>query len=182
MENIIEIVGEIDNYTFRRVLNEVRAIAGKEDEKADEKKELIMLINSTGGNVNEAFAIIDLLEMIPNPIITINIGRADSCAGIIFIHGNERLMAKHAQFQFHTLSSNFEKGSISTIDLATHTSNIQKLSNITQEFLLKKTKLPTDLIESSLRSYSGTTLYLEECLKYEVATGVFDASKLSLLK
>lgn len=178
MGNLIEIMGEIDNYTFRRVLNEVRDIAGK----ADEKKELIILINSTGGNVNEAFAIIDLLEMIPNPITTINIGRADSCAGILFIHGKERLMAKHAQFQFHTLSSTFEKTAVPTVDIATYASNIQRLSKITRGFLLEKTKIPADLIESSLLSQSGTTLDLEECLEYGVATGVFDTSKLSLLK
>lgn len=178
MQNIIELVGEIDNYSFRRVLSEIRGII----EKSDEKREVIVLINSSGGNVNEALAIIDLLEMIPNPITTINIGRADSCSGIIFIHGNERLMAKHAQFQFHTLSTTFEKMAIPTVDIVTHASNIQRLSRITQDFLLEKTKIPVDLIESSLRSQSGTTLFLKECLEYGIATGVFDASKLSLLK
>ncbi|MDO4283469.1 MAG: ATP-dependent Clp protease proteolytic subunit [Clostridia bacterium] len=163
--NVIKIFGEITEYTFRDVLNSILDIL-----KNENTDKIIVLINSQGGRTDETNSIIDLFETIPNDIITVNLGKAESAAGIIFIHGKERYIAKHAKFMMHCASTIFEKQTFSADGLAREQRNLQKVNKQLEEYLSTKTKLPKEMIREALSSNVGLTFDADECIKYGIAT------------
>ncbi len=67
-------------------------------------KSIYIYINSDGGEVEAAMAIIDEIEMtIKNgvKVITICAGKAYSCGAFILIYGSERYATKHSTIMFH---------------------------------------------------------------------------------
>lgn len=67
-------------------------------------KEIYIYINSEGGEVEAAMAIIDEIEIaIKNGVnvVTICAGKAYSCGAFILIYGNERYATKHSSIMIH---------------------------------------------------------------------------------
>lgn len=165
MKKIIKLMDEINNFTARVTTDTI--IDAIENGYTDE---IIVLINSTGGNVNAELTILDLFESIPNKIITVNIGVAESCAATIFIHGDKRYMTKNARFMFHspvvTVSSN---ESICTKDLIKETKELSRTTKQLKKFLSTRTNIPKELIKDGISTISGVTLFAADCIKYGVA-------------
>jgi len=74
------------------------------------KKELTLFINSTGGNVTDAFALIDLMRASSNVIRTIGVGNVMSSAFLIFAAGTkgERTIGRNASILCHQYSTEME--------------------------------------------------------------------------
>ena len=84
-------------------------------------------INSYGGSIYEALAVIGLLKYSPCAIITEGYGAIMSAAGMIFVSGTTKKISKHAWFMWHEMS--FETGG--------------KLSQITEEAKHSKKEMDT---------------------------------------
>lgn len=63
--------------------------------------DIVVKINSIGGDVDEGFAIHDFLRSQGLPVTTIGEGRVYSIATIILLAGDNKLMAPNAQFMIH---------------------------------------------------------------------------------
>jgi len=68
---------------------------------AEQRRPIKIYINSSGGLLEESFAICDAILMSKTPVYTINIGRAMSAAALIFLCGHKRIAAPSAQFLLH---------------------------------------------------------------------------------
>ena len=79
--NKIMINGEIDSQTYQTVLNTCINIL-----ETGNTDDILVIINSNGGVVEDTNAIIDLLDIMPNRKTTVIVGRAESSAGILFLH------------------------------------------------------------------------------------------------
>lgn len=73
------------------------------------KKELILMICSSGGNLQEAFALIDVMNSSVVPIKTVGLGSIASCGLLIFMSGSvgRRVLTSNTsilshQFSWHT--------------------------------------------------------------------------------
>lgn len=64
-------------------------------------KEIVMHINSNGGDVAEGFAMYDLLKASGKKITTIVEGRCMSIATVVFLAGEERKMTENSVFMIH---------------------------------------------------------------------------------
>lgn len=176
MKHIIKIMNEINNYTFSNIFDNVDRIL----EKGKFKDDIYVVINSNGGELEPTLATIDLFESIPNNVFTVNIGAVRSCAGIIFIHGKRRYMAKHAKFMFHSPASTFkENASLITISLEEQANNLRFSSNQLEGFLSDKTNIPKDIIKSGLSTNEGITYFANDCIKLGIADEIItDISKI----
>ena len=78
------------------------------DNKAD--KILTLYVNSTGGDLYEAFALIDIMKTSNHPIRVIGIGAVMSAAFLIFASGTkgERYAATNTSFMCHQFSETME--------------------------------------------------------------------------
>ncbi len=67
-------------------------------------KPIIININSPGGFVDELFALVDMLESMPGPVITRAYGKACSCAFVLFCMGDERYIGNNASLMYHEIA------------------------------------------------------------------------------
>ena len=76
----------------------------------EDGKILTLMINSYGGELSHAFALIDIMKNSQYPIRTIGIGAVMSAAFLIFASGKkgERFIAKNASIMCHQYSTNAE--------------------------------------------------------------------------
>ncbi|MCD8290015.1 MAG: ATP-dependent Clp protease proteolytic subunit, partial [Prevotella sp.] len=75
------------------------------DLPVDERKPIILYINSPGGSVTDGFALIDAIIQSKTPVYTVNIGSAYSMGFLIFIAGKHRYSMPNATFLCHDGSS-----------------------------------------------------------------------------
>jgi len=105
---------------------------------------IVLWINSRGGSVYDGFAIIDCINGLISPVMTIINGEACSMGGIISIFGKERYMTKNAVWMAHDLTS----GAYDYISKAKYRiQNGLKLQSKVMQMFRDKTKLTEDDLE-----------------------------------
>lgn len=69
----------------------------------DENNVVTLLINSSGGNISDAFSIVDVIKNIDIKIRTVATGQVSSAALLLLLSGskNERYATKNAEFFVH---------------------------------------------------------------------------------
>lgn len=68
-------------------------------------KPLIVYIDSYGGAVDGLASMIQTMDSIPNPVITVCYGKAMSCGAILLSHGDWRFCTPHSRVMVHEVSS-----------------------------------------------------------------------------
>lgn len=162
-KHILKITGEIVDETFDTALELILDAIS-----TGSNGDIIVLIDSPGGDVASMFSIIDLFNSIPNKIITINMGMAGSCASNLFVLGDKRYMAKHARFLFHSPAI---FASDALLNLKHLKDEIKSLDDICAHFensLSTRTKIPKELIKEGISTSDGVILNSDECIKYGV--------------
>ena len=67
----------------------------------DPGAEIVMYINSPGGNVYDGLAVYDVMRMMSAPLRTVCIGTAASMGSIFFLAGDNREMLPHSRIMIH---------------------------------------------------------------------------------
>ena len=67
----------------------------------EERQPILLYISSNGGNVDDGFELIDVIENSKTPIYTINLSYQYSMAFLIGIAGHKRFATKNAKFLMH---------------------------------------------------------------------------------
>lgn len=132
------------------------------------EKILTIYINSLGGNLYDAFALIDVMRASKHPIRTIVVGTAMSAAFLIFASGTKghRYVAKNASLMCHQFSESTE-GKYHDIK-ATMKEN--ELCNEKMVTVLKDaTGLSTSMIKKKLLPASDVYLSAKEVIDLGVA-------------
>lgn len=138
----------------------------------DEKTLLTLYINSPGGCLSDAFALIDMMRLSKHPIRTIGIGTICSAALLIFSSGTkgERLISKNAELMMHQYSNEVSgkhhelKSQILGGDLTNNRmiKLFQDTSNLDAKAIKSKLLAPTD-----------AWLTADELLQYGIADKIF---------
>jgi ATP-dependent Clp protease protease subunit len=131
-------------------------------------KVLTLYINSTGGNLYDAFALIDVMRTSHHPVRTISVGTAMSAAFLIFAAGasGERYAAKNASFMCHQFTENMDakyhdlKATMRENDICN-----QKMVDI----LKAATGMAPSVIKKKLLPASDVYLTAEELIELGVA-------------
>ncbi len=110
----------------------------------DKKKPIYLEINSCGGEMSAGFSIIDTMNSIEAPVITIVNGLAASMAFTIAISGKKRYATQHAWFMQHPISEMMGEEYASFIK--DRTAFLTKIEKQTDEILRQHTKLSEEEI------------------------------------
>lgn len=133
-----------------------------------ETKTLTLYINSTGGDLYNAFALIDVMQNSHHPVRTIAIGSAMSAAFLIFAAGTkgERFAAKNCSFMCHQYSDNLS-GKHHDLRATMRDGELcnEKMIDVLQE----ATGLTRSKVRSKLLPASDVYLSAEEVLELSVA-------------
>jgi len=95
------LVGNFDHSIVASVLNLRSQLAAPVVAPNVSPTELIVHINSLGGEVGACIAIYNTLRSIKIPLVTHNIGEVSSAANIVFLAGEKRRACKHSYFRHH---------------------------------------------------------------------------------
>lgn len=119
------------------------------DISIEERKPIIVYINSPGGSLVEGYSIIDIIEASKTPVYTVNIGECCSMGLLIFIAGKERYSFRHGEFLLHDGSS-MCAGSTSKLKDRMEFEAFQ-LERMTKEYILERTAIGEDLYDKRYR-------------------------------
>lgn len=80
----------------------------------EERKPIVILINSGGGNLETCFAVVGIIEQSKTPVATVNLSSAHSAAGLILLAGHKRYCMPRSQMLIHKgsasgISGNFDE-------------------------------------------------------------------------
>lgn len=73
--------------------------------KGDPNKPIVIHIDSYGGYVDALAKMIETLDEVHNPIVTVSMGCAMSCGAILLSHGDVRFLGTHSRVMVHEVSS-----------------------------------------------------------------------------
>ena len=136
---------------------------------SDEEKELTIYVNSEGGSVNDAFALIDMMRHSKHTINTVGLGSVMSSAFLIFAAGTRgyRYISKNASILSHQFSDELSQTKHHDIK------SFSKECDNTNERMVNLLKTCTDLngsiIKRKLLPATDVWLTAEELLELGIA-------------
>jgi ATP-dependent Clp protease protease subunit len=80
--------------------------------KGDPKRPIIVYIDSYGGAVDALASMIESMDEVQNPIITVAVGKAMSCGAVLLSHGDIRFCSKNARVMIHEVSGGVQNGDV----------------------------------------------------------------------
>lgn len=139
-----------------------------ENLRPTQNKTLTLYINSTGGDLYQAFALIDIMQHSQLPIRTIGIGAVMSAAFLIFASGDqgERFAAPNTSFMCHQFSSGTDA---KYHDLKAEVKEHETLNSRMVDILKDATALAPSVIKKKLLPASDVYLTAQEVIDLGVA-------------
>lgn len=165
----LAVYGEINLDTFCQLAKALSDSAGNFDE-------ILLLINSTGGNATQAFAIYDMLRATKKVITTIALGNCMSAAPALFALGKKRYISQNTKYMLHKPRCNFSGDTTYTMSelaniLNISLENIQKLKEVLKA---SSRKVTDQWLEQVFGRESDTILSISEVLSLGLATDILD--------
>jgi len=78
-------------------------VIGQSEE--DPTQPIVIRINSYGGEVDSLAMMIETMDEVPNPIVTVVEGTAMSCGAVLLSHGDLRWCGRHSRVMVHEVST-----------------------------------------------------------------------------
>ena len=131
--------GEVNDVITERVCSEILFLS-----QQDSTKEITMYINSHGGSLYDAIAIVDIMARVPNPISTVVMGKAFSAGALILAAGTKgrRIAMQNSTIMLHQPSSG-TKGTAT--DIQTAANEIVRMKDLTNEMLTRFSSIDKEL-------------------------------------
>ena len=134
----------------------------------EERKPIILYINSSGGSVTDGFGLIDIIIASKTPVYTVNQGICYSMGFLIFLAGQNRYAMKNSTFLCHDGSS-FAFGSMSKIKDRLEFETGQMEKHI-MDYIVSRTTISEKLYKKNYKT--EWYMYPEEAKQYEVVTHI----------
>lgn len=132
---------------------------------------LTLYINSDGGNLTDAFGLIDVMRMSKKPIRTIGIGSICSSAFLIFAAGTKghRLIGRNTTIMCHQFSDSAEG---KYHDLQTRIKENKRMNERMIDLLTDVSELDSKTVKSKLLTPSDVWLSADEAVELGIADSI----------
>lgn len=160
----IQCIGEITDELVYSLILQLRYL------QADNpKEEIVIYINSPGGEVASGLALYDVMKAISCPVKTICEGTAASMAAILFLSGDKREMLPHAKVMIHDPLMHGNIGG-NALQIERISRNLLKTREIIGTIIAEHTGKTLDEVyeKTAVDSYFDA----EECIKWGLADGI----------
>lgn len=167
---IMVLMGDVDEENIKPV---IEWILRENHVRKRKKKELLLMINSDGGNLSDAFALIDVMNSSSVPVKTVGLGSIASAGLCIFIAGakGRRVLTPNTSI----LSHQFSWGSYGKAHELFATVKEFELTQKRMVNLYRKcTGLDDDTIRQVLLPPQDVYLSAEEALQYNICDHISD--------
>lgn len=135
----------------------------------DEKNITTLLINSSGGNITDAFAITDIIEQLDMKIRTIALGQVYSTAVVLLLSGtkHERYAMRHTDFLIHQYSWQSQEQTRYN-ELVLRRNKEDELTEKLLDFYIRHSKLKKKEIENILKKGKDFYFDAKTALKFGI--------------
>lgn len=160
----IQCIGEITDELVYSLILQLRYL------QADNpKEEIVIHINSPGGEVASGLALYDVMKAISCPVRTVCEGTAASMAAILFLSGNKREMLPHAKVMIHDPLIHGKIGG-NALQIERISKDLLKTREIIGTIIAEHTGKTLDEVyeKTAVDSYFDA----EECIKWGLADGI----------
>jgi ATP-dependent Clp protease protease subunit len=132
-------------------------------EKENAKKDIILYVNSPGGQVTSTLAMYDTMQYVQPDISTVCLGMAASGGAIILMGGakDKRFALEHAEIMIHQPLGGTEG---QATDIAIHADHIIQTKKLLNAMIAKHTNKPVEQVTADTER--DKFLSAEEALKY----------------
>lgn len=129
--------------------------------KGDAKKPIVVYIDSYGGSVDALSTMIETMDEVPNPIITVAVGKAMSCGAVLLSHGDVRFCGKYARVMIHEVSGGVQIGDVH--DMFADATEVKRLNRWLMGLLAKNCGIKGgfDTIRKMVKDQDGRDRYLD---------------------
>lgn len=137
----------------------------------NEIKMINLIIDSDGGDVHKAMALIDVMRASRIPVRTIAMGTCASSALMIFMNGHkgERYISENCSILSHEASFTAAELSLKLNDFASHAAEFSNISNRIFKLYERATGKTTKYIAQHLLNAKDVWLSAEDCIKHKLA-------------
>lgn len=152
--NTVEIIKSINELNYNSLMD-------------DYVNPIILHIQSTGGSVPDAFALIDTIMTSRIPVYTYCDGYAMSSAFIVFLAGARRFVYSHSEFLAHPITCSYD-GSHNVLKATMH--NGEELNKNMFELIRQRTNVKKKTINKWLYGNKDYYIYADEAISMGIAT------------
>lgn len=141
---------EIDNHVINSlVFHVIRYNKLDEGIPVDERKPIILFVNTPGGSVFDAMGLVDSIQTSITPVYTVNLAMCASAGFSVFIAGKKRFTMPHSTFLMHD-------GSMVAMDSAAKTKDLVdflcgEYQDQIKRHVLNYTKIESDYYDEKYR-------------------------------
>ena len=145
-------------------------------ESEDPDKEIYLYINSPGGSITDGMGIIDTMNYIKCPVITICVGLAASFGAVLLANGEKgkRFATPNSEILIHQPLIGGQGGGISgqATEIKIHADHMIRTREKLNKLLSEKTGQPIEVIERDTERDHYMTA--QEALEYGLIDGIMD--------
>lgn len=140
-QRILQLTGEVNDEMAERICSELVLLAS-----ADDRRDIVLHINSPGGSVLAGLAIYDTMMLVPNDVVTVAVGFAASMGQVLLASGTKgkRVSLAHSRIMMHQPSAGFGG---TAVDIAIQAENLEYLKRQSQQILADATGRSMEEIE-----------------------------------
>lgn len=160
----IRLFSDIDQNLSGQTIEQMYGLAACSNEP------IYLWLNTNGGQVFHALAIVQAMKACPVTIITIAIGRVYSAGLIVMVTGNERLSFPGTMFMGHDFHYDITQGQVAYTDMLRFKKEADWLCERLTKHFLSHTKLTS--VEQVKETFLSGENYFDE--KTAIQLGVID--------
>ena len=166
---VLYLSGEINEHTAQDINIEMVRL-----QREDPLQDITIIVDSYGGDLFAAFAIVDMMDMLTCDIKTICLGKAMSAGQFIFSTGakGKRFMSKHARLMLHNPIAGME-GSVPDIEVEIE--ELQRSRDAFIQHIADKSDNSFDMIKDLIQR--NKYLDANEAVQLGFADGIVDRLK-----
>jgi ATP-dependent Clp protease protease subunit len=155
------------------------AVYKQVDKFKDDNCPIIVYIDSYGGYADSLLSMLETIDSIPNPVITVCIGKAMSCGAFLLSHGDIRFCGPHSRIMVHEVSGGTE-GDVH--DMANDSKEGKRLNSYLLGLLAKNCGIKGGYksIRKIFKEHDGREIYLDA--KKAKKFGIVDEVGMPLIK
>ena len=117
------------------------------DKKVEDRKPIIILINSPGGYLQETMSVAQSMIMSKTPVITVNIGSAYSGGSLLLMAGHKRYAFKYSKAMVHSGGTSGMAGTYEQTEAAQKI--YKKQIDEMGKYILERTNIPETLFKKN---------------------------------
>lgn len=169
----VRIWGKIDEENGNRIINDlINAV------KDEDSVQIVLLINSPGGNVGVLTPIWEILKMTKKEVVAVGMDKVCSAATSIFMMANRRILFPNTEFLIHKAGTCVQGGEDHIHKAA---AGAKKATQIAWEPIIAGSKITKKLLSTRCREDRDWILTDEETMEYGVVTESYDREKVKEL-